>query len=293
MEIKYGCDPEFFAGKVIDGELTVVPAAFFRTQLGLKAIPHKKHPKFFVDRVGHVIHEDGVAFEIAVPPQSNWKDLLADVYSMQSRIGELISKYSDYTDGVFGVPAIKYDWKRWEDIGPELAMCNMFGCDPDLNAFDVGENQSILDVRTHSWRYGGGHIHFSGHPLFSENPRLAIKIFAMTVGLAASAFSPVPDLERERTFLYGKAGKYRVQKYSNGETGVEYRTPSVSWATIGNVSLAERLFYYAGMAINSFMERPKVASKILEEIEFNVNNSILSCDQDDCKSLLSFVESRA
>src|SRR5512145_831081 len=104
MTIKFGCDPEYFAGKEIDGKVYVVPSEWFK-MLGISFTPDPKHPQFFNDGKGHVIHQDGVAFEISVPATTNWKELVNDTHLMQEKISELLQPYSEHTDGVFVLPS--------------------------------------------------------------------------------------------------------------------------------------------------------------------------------------------
>jgi hypothetical protein len=290
--IKFGADPEYCAGKIIGGSVWVIPSELFKIQ-GIKYTPDPKHPQFYNDEKGSIIHQDGVALEISVPATTDWRALLKSTHDMQDKIEELLAPYSEFTDGVFAIPAAKYDFEQWNSYGQRMLFSNIFGCDPDYNAFGTHAQGEVVDAATHPWRYFGGHVHFSGHPLFEKDPILSIKTFAITAGLASSAYSPVPVLESERTFLYGKAGKFRVQHYPDGSTGVEYRTPSCTWTGKGNETVAEKLFYYANMAINSFMNRVEVAEKLVDELSSEVQEAILSCNQSMCLVLLSYVESKA
>ena len=211
---------------------------------------------------------------------------------MQEKIQELLLPYSEYTDGLFVLPSADYDYKHWNTFGRAMICSNIFGCDADYTAWNTKAAGQVVDASTHPERYFGGHIHFSGHPLFESDPILAIKIFAITVGLAASGNSPVPDLEARRTFLYGKLDKYRPQNYPDGSVGVEYRTPSNIWTGKGNEAVAEKLFYYADLAINSLMNQVDKAEKLVEELHSVTEKAILSCDQSKCKELLAYVESK-
>jgi hypothetical protein len=290
--IKYGCDPEYFAGKMVDGKVTVIPSELFK-MLGINFTPDPRHPQFYNDGKGRVIHQDGVALEISVPANNSWKALLKETHDMQEKIQELLRPYSEWTDGLFVLPTAIYDYEKWNAMGKKMLLNNIFGCDADHNAFDTASKCEVVDATTHPVRYFGGHVHFSGHPLFEKDPVLSIKIFAMTAGLASSGYSPVPEKEAERTFLYGKAGKYRPQHYPDKSVGVEYRTPSCVWTGKGNESVAERLFYYADLAIHSFMNRADEAEALVDEIGDKVQEAILSCNQPLCKELLSYVESKA
>jgi hypothetical protein len=165
-------------------------------------------------------------------------------------------------------------------------MATTFGCDPDHDVFDT-ETCKIVDAALHEWRYAGGHIHVSGVDGLMERPLDAIKSMVLTAGLAATAYSPVPDLERERLFLYGKPGKFRIQKYGNGEMGIEYRTPSTSWTA--SFPLAEKIFTWATIGMTSLFGGGLLAeleAKLMEDAK----HILLSVDQQGAKDMLNYME---
>lgn len=289
--IRLGADPEFFLGLSVDGKVQVTPVEMFK-MLGMSHTPDPKHPQFYNDGKGSIVHQDGVAVEISIPAVYNFIELLDSIHLMQEKIWELFSVYPEYVDAVYAIPSVNYDYVRWNAMGRRMLASNIFGCDPDYNAFNRGAAADIIDASTFPKRFGGGHKHYSGHPLFEEDPILSIKSFAVTVGLACSAFSPVPELEAERTLLYGKAGKFRPQNYPNGQVGVEYRTPSNTWTAPKNRDLALKIFEYEKLAICGLMSNPENAQKLVDEIEVPTQDAILSCNQALCLELLSYVESK-
>jgi hypothetical protein len=287
--ITFGADPEYFLSYDLGGKPFVMPPAYFRKYLGLEYTPDPKHPLFLSNDIFNVI-EDGVAFEIGVKPDQSWKVLLQRIHLAQEAIQEIGNTYGDKQFKFSAIPTINFDCERWSVEDEEFQNTLIFGCDPDMDAFDVEKRCRTVNASQHPFRYGGGHIHMSGHPLFESDPILSIRILAMTAGLAASAYSPVPELEKARTYLYGRPGKFRVQKYPNGAIGVEYRTPSNTWSAKGNEGVAEQVFTWAQFGIDYLMSNTDKAMDLLEGLGKEITNAILSCNQKKCLALLETVK---
>src|SRR3989304_4748941 len=77
-----------------------------------------------------------------------------------------------------------------------------------------------VDVFSHQFRYGGGHLHFSGEDLFYEFPRVTAQLFAITVGNFCLTKSPFVEEEKLRATTYGKPGRFRSQIYPGGIKGI-------------------------------------------------------------------------
>jgi hypothetical protein len=297
-DLTIGCDPEYAAGAIdMHGDMEVIPAAFFRLARGIKFVDHPRHPLFFESPELKII-EDGAAFEFTVPPapNGNWEQLLGRVYNGLEILKEMLSKFPSDTIGPVVRPTLKYNFDRWNSMGPEMEMANMFGCDPDENAFDTSYTSPEIDASIHPYRYFGGHIHWSGHPLFEIAPRTAIRGFAMGIGLAATAYSPFPELERLRTYLYGRIGKFRPQKYGevNGKNlvGVEYRTPSTSWTNPDYPDLPKEIFRWAKFSVENLLNFPEKIEKFSKELEVEMTDAIAQCNQTKALELLSYIESK-
>jgi hypothetical protein len=293
-QITLGTDPEWFAGMTVKGIPQVIPAAYFEYELKMPHIEDPRHPKFY-KRDGIVIHRDGVAFELTVPavPNGNWKKLLNYAHFGLEKLQNLLKPYSDVCDGVYVLPTILYDHKRWNACGDYMVDSNMFGCDRDWNAFQIEEKAVVIDAYTWPKRYGGGHMHMSGHPLMKEDPVLAVKCAAMTVGATASALSPHPKEEKDRTFLYGKIGKFRPQNYPDGSVGIEYRTPSNTWTDPNNYSMAQSLFESLEFCIEKLMNFPAKAQKLADELEEGLTEAIAQCNQPLARDILQYVKDEA
>jgi hypothetical protein len=297
--LKWGADPEFFVSA--REELSVLPPVFFRTDLECPYQENDRHPIFF-KHDGTVVHEDGAAFEMSTPPSNNWRDVWDNIESTRLCFGEYLEeRYSDSCiPELKALPAMKWDVKKWARRGADFELATIFGCDPDQSALNIEAQCQVMDASRHPWRYGGGHVHVSGLPEIGKNPLTAVKCMIMTAGLAATAFSRVPDLERERLFLYGKPDKFRVQHYkkdqvvgaadtgSDVEVGIEYRTPSNSWT--GDLNLATQVFTWAGIGMEVLLAK-KLYHKVYKEILPEAVKAILNVDQALAEDLLDRIES--
>lgn len=294
-EITLGADPEYAAASE---SLGVIPAAYFRTALKMRHLPHPKHPLYYA-KDGIKIIEDGVAFELTVPPahNGNWQQLLGSIHKGIDVLKLIFNQYKETCDGIVIAPAIPYKFGLWNTFGDEMIFANQAGCDKDEDAFDDSYTGDVIDMSTHPWRYFGGHMHFSGHPLFKIAPKLAIQGMAMGPGLAAVLGTSKPDLERQRTFLYGKAGKFRPQKYPNpdgGEPiiGIEYRTPSNSWTDPDNIPLGKDIFDAAKFTVERLLNFPDTLLAMSHEIGEEVTKAIATCDREQALELSGYLLSR-
>lgn len=287
----FGSDPETFASYSEGGKDYVVPPAYFRMFLGLPFTPDEegRHPKFIVQD-GITIHEDGAAFEFTLPPAQSISELLKGIHKGYDLLQEKILSHYDYTLKIS--PSINYEVKRWQEYyhNTDFLQTIMFGCDPHNLAWNVEQEDVPIDASQHKYRYGGGHIHVSGMEIFKENPILCARVFDMTVGLAATAFSPVPELEKIRTFRYGKPGVWRPQQYPNGSFGMEYRSVSNSWTDPNNKNLAEEIERWMMIAINKFLSDPDRSEELVLDWRELMTKAITTSNQTLAKRLLHIVE---
>jgi len=300
-QLVFGSDPEIFAAYEKDGEKFVLPPAYFRKYLHVPALdPDSKHPIFLdkMEELGVTIIEDGVAFEETVRPDTNWKSLFERIQLGKKILSdEILSRFpNECLSETQTLPTINYDIDRWSKENREFSQCLIFGCDQDYNALNFKVKNKVVNALKHDKRYGGGHIHVSGSEKIKEEPILAIQSLIFTAGLAAIAFSDTPELDRARTFLYGKPDKFRPQKYSklfdgipNTDFGVEYRTPSNRWTN--SFAHAEKLFKWVEIGIRNLLEGGLVFD-LLNSISDETCEAIINCDQPKAKELLSYVESR-
>ena len=289
MKLKFGSDPEFFAAYDNNGELNVLPPVVLRTDYGAPFKENDRHP-IFAEYGDTIVHEDGAAFEMSTPPSESWENMWNTIHDVRKKFEKkFLSKYPVCKPTLFSLPSMKFQVDRWLDRGPAFEMATMFGCDADYDVYNLKARCKVLDASTHPWRYAGGHIHVSGISEIEEFPLLAVRSMVMTAGLAGTAFSDVPDLERKRLFLYGKPGKFRPQKYPNGDTGIEYRTLSTRWTE--SKSLAEKIFSWAEIGMRCLLQGG-LLGELAPAIENDAIDSILKVNQDKAKELLSFIESK-
>ena len=283
----FGADPEFFAVYAKNGKTYCLPPVVFRTELGIPAEENGRHPIFKRCTSGQIVHEDGAAFELTVSPSKNWKTLYNGIHeALQEFNDSILSKFSDIVNpSLQALPTVGWEVKRWKDMGEEFEMATLFGCDPDQDLFNMQAQCRVIKAAKHPQRYGGGHIHMSNVDMIETDPLQVLRMMVLTAGLTYAAYSPVPDLDRERTYLYGRPGKFRLQTYPSGKRGVEYRTPSNSWT--GNISLAERIFTALEYGVSVLLPSGRVNS-LMEEIQQSVTEAILTCNQENARDLLSY-----
>jgi hypothetical protein len=295
-KLLFGTDPEMFATYEKNGVVYALPPYFLRKYLEVPADESNRRHPVFIREEEFTVHEDGAAFEMSIRPSFNPRDLF-DTIQEAARITseKILSHFPEYClPQLSFLPTVGFEVKRWIKEGEDFKMATTFGCDPDWDAFDFEQKSRIINANLHPERYGGGHIHISGSPLFEEDPIKTIKCLAITAGNAAIAYTKVPELEKSRTILYGKPGKFRVQKYPNPRNsayavGIEYRTPSNSWAN--SWEIAEKLFNWAKVGVRSLLETD-LGDILIEELSEETAQAIVNCDQRLSRQILSYVESK-
>lgn len=302
LPLLFGTDPEMFACYERSGKIYTLPPFFFREILGVPASDDKKHP-IFLKGDGFIFHEDGAAFEMSIRPSHNPDDLFFKIKECAELAEKtIISHFPEHCmPALQFLPTVGFEVKRWKEMaeasGPEFVekfqMSTMFGCDPDFDAFNTQVKQRTVSADKHPERYGGGHIHISGSKFLKEDPIKAIKCLAMTAGLFAITNSDVPTLEKARTYLYGKPGKFRIQNYGDDnkygkdyQIGIEYRTPSNTWTK--TLEATRGIFQWAEIGIRNLLET-SLGDTLIEEIAESSAKAILACDQKTAQELLDFV----
>jgi hypothetical protein len=98
------------------------------------------------------------------------------------------------------------------------------GCDPSRNAYGMW-GRCVLEPRRLSWRFAGGHIHFTlvEAERTPENIRYLVKTLDALVGIPAVCLAQNYDHFIRRRY-YGLAGEYRLPAH-----GLEWRTLSNFW----------------------------------------------------------------
>lgn len=205
-----GCDPEFFLRQRKSGKM-------------ICAIPFIKGTKYKPEMLpsgSGNIQRDNVAVEFATNPASGPKDFvekiqqtLADVRNKVPKDCELLAEPSAH----FAQDQLKHPDSQ------------VFGCDPDFNAWTVTEN-GAPHLEDLTFRSCGAHIHI-GHQEGDGNEFLlsfdgkiqTIRTMDAVHGIIATILDSSESANARRQ-LYGKAGAHRPKDY-----GVEYRVLSNFW----------------------------------------------------------------
>jgi hypothetical protein len=283
--ILFGTDPEYFICEKINGEDYSVPVPHFIENLGVNEVGYdetRKHPKIISTPEFNVIM-DGVAAECNFTPSKTPKEMYTKCKNAIDAINEVSTKFG-YS--VVLKPTVKYDFYKWFKPESDLfRQCGIFGCDPDEDAIMPDYNSPELDVASHEYRYGGGHLHMSdNNGLLKEHPYPMIRLLAITVGNFCIANSPYPDLEKLRAFKYGQPGRFRIQHYKNNIDGIEYRSPSNVWTT--KLDLTEGVFDWANKAYE-YLKNPEKAIDLMRTYMDSTIDAIGNVNQTLSQSILS------
>jgi hypothetical protein len=150
---------------------------------------------------------DNVMAEFCIPPAKTANDFKEYISYAISWINGFIPKNLQ----TLASPAARVDGRFLQTENAKL-----FGCEPDFNAWEWGD-QNEKPCPTGDLRSCGGHIHIGyENPKGDTNLEL-IRIMDIFLGLPSILQEP----DNERKSLYGKAGAFRHKTY-----GVEYRTIS-------------------------------------------------------------------
>lgn len=273
--LTFGTDPEFFLSYKENNKEYCVPPVYFLEEIGVvPEIKDKKHPVFIKTPMGIKIHMDGCAFEFAVPTFKNAKEAKSILDEGLFYLEEFGSKYNFK---LYKKPTINFDVQKFIfNQSEHFQNCCVFGCDRDWDAFDyINYNSETVDAFSHPKRYGGGHLHISGIYNLENIVLPLVKTLALYVGNFITANSLFPVEDNERTFLYGKPGKFRPQQYPDGQIGIEYRTPSNMWASFPEETIQEFL-NHAERAVNLVQEENKcikLLNKFSKDTVLAITNS--------------------
>ncbi len=296
--LKFGCDPEFFikdsnvntSKEFLDHGVFVRTPAAMEMFDGMKVvIDDDKHPVYIDEKDAITPFRyvmDGVAMEL------NFRRPFTSVHqffdSVQQAKVTLVDFLKPFGYEASFLPVVNFDYRRWwtNDLmeNPRFAQGVIFGCDPDVDAFNVDWLCEIQSTATHPFRYGGGHIHVSGDEVLEIHPIPCVKLFAITVGNYCTAHSTLPNLEAERAKYYGKPGKHRVQHYPDGTSGVEYRTPSNNWASWDEETF-EGMFKWIDKALY-FVRNPRIGKEILDRFADDTIRAITTADSAMSETIL-------
>jgi hypothetical protein len=285
LPINIGLDPEVFATIILEEEQYAISPSLLEKFSSLECLredKEQKHP-IYIDEKDFSWMMDGVAFE------TTFKKIFKDPKDLYDTIGESLISLTKLFNGLsFQGLNINLYKKPVVNIKPEMYFDYLdenkihqgfiFGCDPDEDAIDTGYRCQTLDVFSHPFRYGGGHIHISGLPEFKDNFITAIRLQSITTGNFCIANSPYPELERQRATTYGRPGRFRPQKYPNGDIGIEYRSPSNSWISLPESKMQE-LFYWINLGCEFLLDRKK-SEKIIDTYLYDTVSAITMANKE-------------
>jgi hypothetical protein len=287
--LKLGADPEVFA--VIDNNSVISPALMnkFCGAEFISVDPYLKHPTFIEDKDFKWI-QDGVAYELTLKkPFEDSKEMFNTIQDSLASLEEFLSKFrfEDKEISLVKKPVVNINPKRYLKLidDPLIHQGFIFGCDRDYDAINPDYICKTMNVKTHKFRYGGGHIHVSGDEILYEEIIPAIKLMAITVGNYSIANSKFLEEEKIRGTTYGRPGRYRPQNYPNGDRGLEYRSPSNSWLNY-NQEEFNGIFYWTEKMYDMLkFNKEKGYNAINDLLDISVH-SINTADSQVCGEIL-------
>lgn len=199
--ILVGSDPEVF--------VTMPDAGVPGSAIGL--VGGSKYEPRPVER--GALQEDNVLAEFNIDPAASENEFVLNLTTVLNILQHTLPKGVGV---LLDVSSHEYDPAYLREQGMQAMQ---FGCDPDLDAYELMENEAPEGGRT--LRTAGGHLHvgLGGEPDVDLLQRV-IRNMDVALGLP----SVLMDSDVRRRTLYGKASCCRVKPY-----GVEYRTLSNFW----------------------------------------------------------------
>lgn len=285
----FGTDPEVFSCVKHGNNYEVISPALL--EVSGQIIPcggNLKHP-VYIDEKEFSWMMDGVAFELTVKkPLQNSNEVYTIINNSIDCLKNYVNKLTWKGEKLHVVkrPVVNIDPMEYIPNleNEKIYQGFIFGCDPDEDGIETDYECNTVDVSTHIFRYGGGHIHFSGNEKLFNYPRPAIQLLALFVGNFCIANSLYPELEQLRSGTYGKPGRFRKQIYPNGDKGIEYRTPSNSWISYTKTKMQE-LFYLGEKAI-SYLDDFEKGKELINDYLPQTIEAIKNADQELAENIL-------
>lgn len=203
MAVTIGADPEVF---VTDGEKII-------SGIGLIG-GTKEEPR---ETASGAVQEDNVLAEFNIEPASTPEDFVQHINKVVGELKDILAP-----KGIAVVSSHEFEEEALIEGGMQALV---FGCDPDLNCWDMEQNEAPDCMST--LRTAGGHVHI-GYD--QPDPAISFRIARM-----CDVFLGIPsiliDNDTRRRELYGKAGACRIKAY-----GIEYRSLSNFWLKVSTVT---------------------------------------------------------
>lgn len=159
---------------------------------------------------GFAVQEDNVMAEFNIPPATSSMVFAYSIFQAAEGVRKLLPP-----DHILKFES-SAQFKPMDLTSPQA---KLIGCDPDFDAYNGGTvRHAPPPLGLH--RGAGGHIHLGGD---FRCPDFVAALFAEAMIGVRCGLRPSPADHRAR--WYGLPGIYRPKPY-----GVEYRTPSCTWA---------------------------------------------------------------
>lgn len=160
---------------------------------------------------GFFVQEDNVNIEFNIPPAKSAEEF--DKY-IQLAVNQLKKELPPtFRLGRAASTEYKVELLRIPDL-------QVFGCDPDYNAWTVEENPRPRPENP-ALRTAAGHVHIGWDNPTNEDRIALVKNLDLVLGYPTIG---TDEGGRERRQLYGRAGAHRPKEY-----GVEYRVLGNAW----------------------------------------------------------------
>jgi len=227
-----------------------------------------------------MLHMDGSAFELEIPPTKNPDELFKYLEDGKDLAKGILSGFPNLE--LSPKPCLPWNIDKYSEknVSSEIIYANRFGCDPDFNSWMGDIEREEIDATKHPWRYFGGHIHIGvSKEIKSEihsMPGAFAKFCDIFLGTLCCSKTKYKEEEKLRLFRYGYPGSYRTQNH-----GFEYRSPSNSW--VDNEEVIQNLFIAIPKMLESFLN-PDKGITIFNEAE-KARDSILELDTEKCSEI--------
>lgn len=286
--LTFGTDPEYFSCVNFNGEKLAISPALLEVESKLKPVGGNiKHP-IYINKEDFNWIGDGAAWEITLKkPHVNAKDLFNAVQGALECLEETLTKYTFMGEKLELVkkPVVQIDplmYLKYLEKNEKIFYGFIFGCDEDQEAILKEYTCKTLDVKTHQFRYGGGHFH-TGYdkdkiPFVHRNIIPMIQLQSIFLGNNSIANSQFIEEEKMRSETYGTPGRFRHQKW-----GTEYRTPSNSWTS--NLETTEKMVEYSYIVWDLF-NNPQKGREIIDNFLPSTIQAIKESNQKLSKTIL-------
>ncbi len=216
-EITIGADPEFFVVNEMDMELVTALDLVEGTKE--KPLPLGSLPKEYN------FHRDNVMIELGIPPTPDPYTFTDSINTAMMYANSRLQEKSDIGESF----AIYRNIASWEFADVELAdpRAQEFGCEPDQDAYEGGQERVAPGNVLGNWRTAGGHVHIGSDQGFNCPNFIVALLCDAYIGVGGPN-EPAADPEASHMW-YRRPGIYRDKPY-----GIEYRSPCNFWTFNNN-----------------------------------------------------------